>query len=322
MEAVLFNKELQKDFNNRRWELACQLLEKMNIKKLSYRLNNKYGWQRQDDLDDTEQELMLITFSVLEKYENKTGKYFLNFASITTEDKREIRKMITYQYRRNVWDNRSDKHMRVSDVYNLSPDDLESDTHLHFSTISTDDIADDTSDDEEDENRKKLRTKICNNLITILKPEVASMVNANILGNTLYGVLTHQEIADNIGKCRSAVTRRINRGIKFLSEFLRDFNISASQINYPTQKDLRKINKIIRNYKEANELKTSSKDINNLFKVKYMQPTIEDFLKSYTEEKSLFNNTPVLKIKRQRRAKKTDLPSNVTFTMHTIEEYL
>ena len=68
--AVSVNMELQKD-NDKKWELSIKLLKKMNLTNL---LNFKHGWQRMDDLEDTEHDIILITFNAFQKYEKKTGK--------------------------------------------------------------------------------------------------------------------------------------------------------------------------------------------------------------------------------------------------------
>lgn len=312
--AVSVNMELQKD-NDKKWELSIKLLKKMNLTNL---LNYKHGWQRMDDLEDTEHDIILITFNAFQKYEKKTGKVFSSLADITDEDYSYLKKMIIGKYRKEVWDNRCDRNMRMSDIYNIqhSSDD---DTHLYFTNMSENDIVDSSTLNQTDNDNVKndLRTILCRNLITILKPDLAKMIDANILGNDIHGLLTHKEIAINSSRCRSSVTRRINRGLKFLTDFITKHNISLQQINNPTKQDLILINNIIQDYKN-NKLFKKQKITCDASKL-----NIEYFLKinkCFIVTSKRINNTSLqLSSERKKRVKSI---INIAVKIHSIEEFL
>ncbi len=65
MSAVSVNMELQKD-NEKKWELAIKLLDKMNLTNLINLMNHKYGWQSGDDVEDTKHDIILITFNIFQ----------------------------------------------------------------------------------------------------------------------------------------------------------------------------------------------------------------------------------------------------------------
>lgn len=312
--AVSVNMELQKD-NDKKWELSIKLLKKMNLTNL---LNYKHGWQRMDDLEDTEHDIILITFNAFQKYEKKTGKVFSSLADITDEDYSYLKKMIIGKYRKEVWDNRCDRNMRMSDIYNIqhSSDD---DTHLYFTNMFENDIVDSSTLNQADNDNVKndLRTILCRNLITILKPDLAKMIDANILGNDIHGLLTHKEIAINSSRCRSSVTRRINRGLKFLTDFITKHNISLQQINNPTKQDLILINNIIQDYKN-NKLFKKQKITCDASKL-----NIEYFLKinkcCIVTSKRINNTSLQLSSERKKRVKSL---INIAVKIHSIEEFL
>lgn len=312
--AVSVNMELQKD-NDKKWELSIKLLKKMNLTNL---LNYKHGWQRMDDLEDTEHDIILITFNAFQKYEKKTGKVFSSLADITDEDYSYLKKMIIGKYRKEVWDNRCDRNMRMSDIYNIqhSSDD---DTHLYFTNMFENDIVDSSTLNQADNDNVKndLRTILCRNLITILKPDLAKMIDANILGNDIHGLLTHKEIAINSSRCRSSVTRRINCGLKFLTDFITKHNISLQQINNPTKQDLILINNIIQDYKN-NKLFKKQKITCDASKL-----NIEYFLKinkcCIVTSKRINNTSLQLSSERKKRVKSL---INIAVKIHSIEEFL
>lgn len=312
--AVSVNMELQKD-NDKKWELSIKLLKKMNLTNL---LNFKHGWQRMDDLEDTEHDIILITFNAFQKYEKKTGKVFSSLADITDEDYSYLKKMIIGKYRKEVWDNRCDRNMRMSDIYNIQHSS-DGDTHLYFTNMSENDVVDSSTLNQTDNDNMKndLRIILCRNLITILKPDLAKMIDANILGNDIHGLLTHKEIAINSSRCRSSVTRRINRGLKFLTDFIAKHNISLQQINNPTKQDLILINNIIQDYKN-NKLFKKQKITYDASKL-----NIEYFLKinkCFIVTSKKINNTSLqLSSERKKRVKSI---INMAVKIHSIEEFL
>lgn len=312
--AVSVNMELQKD-NDKKWELSIKLLKKMNLTNL---LNFKHGWQRMDDLEDTEHDIILITFNAFQKYEKKTGKVFYSLADITDEDYSYLKKAIVDTYRKEVWDNRCDRNMRMSDIYNIQHSS-DGDTHLYFTNMSENDVVDSSTLNQTDNDNMKndLRTILCRNLITILKPDLAKMIDANILGNDIHGPLTHKEIAINSSRCRSSVTRRINRGLKFLTDFIAKHNISMRQINNPTKQDLILINNIIQDYKN-NKLFKKQKITCDASKL-----NIEYFLKinkCFIVTSKKINNTSLqLSSERKKRVKSI---INMEVKIHSIEEFL
>lgn len=312
--AVSVNMELQKD-NDKKWELSIKLLKKMNLTNL---LNYKHGWQRMDDLEDTEHDIILITFNAFQKYEKKTGKVFSSLADITDEDYSYLKKMIIGKYRKEVWDNRCDRNMRMSDIYNIQHSS-DGDTHLYFTNMFENDIVDSSTLNQADNDNVKnnLRTILCRNLITILKPDLAKMIDANILGNDIRGLLTHKEIAINSSRCRSSVTRRINRGLKFLTDFITKHNISLKQINNPTKQDLILINNIIQDYKN-NKLFKKQKITCDASKL-----NIEYFLKinkcCIVTSKRINNTSLQLSSERKKRVKSL---INIAVKIHSIEEFL
>lgn len=317
LSAVSFDMELQKD-NEHKWELAMQLLDKINLTNLTNAINYKYGWQRGDDVEDTKQDMILITFNAIANYERKMGRIYLKLSDMTDEDISFIKKSIIGRYRYNVWENRIDKNMRMSDVYNIQHSS-EDDVHLYFTNMSENDIIDNSTihnqDDDNEKYTNELRTIICRNLISILKPELSQMIDANIFGHEFHGLLNHSEIAKNTSKCRSAVTRRINRGIKFLYKFIQDNNISLQQINRPTKEDYDLITNLIKEYKNKNLYKTE--------KIKSKTPilNIEYFLKQkecyiVTNKYKISSNTVLKSKKRSKRL------TNISIQIHNIEEYL
>ncbi len=312
--VVSVNMELQKD-NDKKWELSIKLLKKMNLTNL---LNFKHGWQRMDDLEDTEHDIILITFNAFQKYEKKTGKVFHSLADITDEDYSYLKKAIVGTYRKEVWDNRCDRNMRMSDIYNIQHSS-DGDTHLYFTNMSENDVVDSSTLNQTDNDNMKndLRTILCRNLITILKPDLAKMIDANILGNDIHGLLTHKEIAINSSRCRSSVTRRINRGLKFLTYFIAKHNISMQQINNPTKQDLILINNIIQDYKN-NKLFKKQKITYDSSKL-----NIEYFLKAnkccIVTSKRINNTSLQLPSERKKRVKSI---INMAVKIHSIEEFL
>lgn len=317
MSAVSVNMELQKD-NEKKWELAIKLLDKMNLTNIINLMNHKYGWQSGDDVEDTKHDIILITFNIFQKYEQETGKTFSTLSDITNEDYACLKTMIIGKYRNKVWKNRSDRNMRMSDIYNIQHSS-DGDTHLYFTNMPENDIVDSsTLTSKEDENIKNdLRILICRKLITILKPDLAKMIDANILGNNIHGLLTHKQIAVNSSRCRSSVTRRINRGLKFLTNFITEHNISMQQLNNPTKQDLIIINDIVKEYKN-NKLFKKQKITYDTSKL-----NIEYFLKANkcslitTKNKSstFLNPSP-------ERKKRVKTIMNVALKIHSIEEFL
>lgn len=321
MAAAVVLDMLQED-KMRKWELSVEFLKKLNLTKI---INFKHGWKRMDDVEDTEQEMVLITFEAIQKYEDKIGKRFSGLNDITNEDKKNLAKMIAGHYRKTVWDNRSDRNMRMSDIYNIKHGS-DDDTHLYFSNISENDIMDSEEsiaahDNAANDINNDLRAILCHNLVTILNSDVAKMVEASMLGTDLNGLLTHKEIACDYSKCRSAVTRRINRGIKILSNFIGKYNISWQQVNNPTEQDFIFINNIIREYKNKMSFKrrkivcTSS------------ELTIEYFLhisKCYVviNKKLEKENKENRKLFRSRKRSKVVPKINIAVNAHTIEEYM
>ena len=229
--------------NRRLWDLAGEFQKKVSL-KLTNKLNYKYGWQSNDELEDTAQDLFLITYEALLKYERKNNLIIHSLLDLDENIIKHLKNEIIMSYRLKVWHNRSDSAIRMSDIYNIEKGSLE-DINVKFYQNNEDIIV----NNDNNNTYKDKREQIISILTTILQEDMRNIINKYLFGDDKYDILTHKEIALQHNTCRSAVTRRINRGFKKLSDFIKKYKIKLNQILYPTDDDMQYIlactNKVI-----------------------------------------------------------------------------
>lgn len=281
--------------NGRLWNLTDEFQKKASLINLTNKLNYKYGWQNNDELEDTAHDLFLLTYDILCKYEEKNNVTVNSLSELSSETIKFLKNEIVMAYRLKVWNNRSDNAIRMSDIYNIEKG---SDKDTSVSHIQSDEnIADISTEDIENNNifREK-RDEIILVLTNIFQEDMRNIINKYLFGDDEHGMLTHTELAEENNRCRSAVTRRINRGFKKLSDFIKQYNIKLNQILYPTAQDMKYILSCTKKYTLQMKKKASNKSNN----------------KKVAE---------IIHISSIQKKKHTLLP-DYKVTVHSIEEYL
>ena len=292
------------------WNIAIELSQH---KYLINSLNIKYGWEKDDSFDDTQQELILIAYHILSEYETKNNLCLLNIEN-NKKLKQYFINNIIGRYRVYVWNHRSDNAIRKSDIYNNIETGSIEDTNIYCSSLETDkqfyyNNSKTDIDNQEINSYLERREVICKNLTSILHVNVEEILNMYLYGTDKNGFMTHAEISKTINKCRSAVTRRINRATKFLSTFINKHKLTYEQLAYPSNQDMLNILNIIKKYNMA---KTSKQVRNNSTLIEFFK---HNLCSIYTpEQKDSINN----------KDKKVYMPQTLNYTIyqHNIEEYL
>lgn len=284
------NDELQ---NGRLWDLTNEFQKK--IKHLTNTLNYRYGWQSNNELEDTAQDLFLLSYEVLQKYQAKNNIIINSLSELSKDTIKQLKNELILAYRLKVWNNKSDNAVRMSDIYNIEKGSVD-DTSIsciyddNFIEVSNENIINNNS-------IKVKREKIIFTLTEIFQEDMRSIINKYLFGDDKHGMLTHKDIADQNNRCRSAVTRRINRGFQKLSDFIKKYNISLKQILYPTKEDIDYVLACTKEYSIHPIKRKISTKINNK------------------------KNADIIHINTIKRKKNTILPI-YKVTVHSIEEYL
>ena len=284
------NDELQ---NGRLWDLTNEFQKK--IKHLTNTLNYRYGWQSNNEPEDTAQDLFLLSYEVLQKYQAKNNIIINSLSELSKDTIKQLKNELILAYRLKVWNNKSDNAVRMSDIYNIEKGSVD-DTSIsciyddNFIEISNDNIINNNS-------IKVKREKIIFTLTEIFQEDMRNIINKYLFGDDKYGMLTHKDIAAQNNRCRSAVTRRINRGFQKLSDFIKKYNISLKQILYPTKEDIDYVLACTKEYSIHPIKRKISTKINNK------------------------KNAEIIHINTIKRKKNTILPI-YKVTVHSIEEYL
>lgn len=284
------NDELQ---NGRLWDLTNEFQKK--IKHLTNTLNYRYGWQSNNELEDTAQDLFLLSYEVLQKYQAKNNIIINSLSELSKDTIKQLKNELILAYRLKVWNNKSDNAVRMSDIYNIEKGSVD-DTSIsciyddNFIEVSNENIINNNS-------IKVKREKIIFTLTEIFQEDMRSIINKYLFGDDKHGMLTHKDIAAQNNRCRSAVTRRINRGFQKLSDFIKKYNISLKQILYPTKEDIDYVLACTKEYSIHPIKRKISTKINNK------------------------KNADIIHINTIKRKKNTILPI-YKVTVHNIEEYL
>lgn len=284
------NDELQ---NGRLWDLTNEFQKK--IKHLTNTLNYRYGWQSNNEPEDTAQDLFLLSYEILQKYQAKNNIIINSLSELSKDTIKQLKNELILAYRLKVWNNKSDNAVRMSDIYNIEKGSVD-DTSIsciyddNFIEVSNENIINNNS-------IKVKREKIIFTLTEIFQEDMRSIINKYLFGDDKHGMLTHKDIAAQNNRCRSAVTRRINRGFQKLSDFIKKYNISLKQILYPTKEDIDYVLACTKEYSIHPIKRKISTKINNK------------------------KNADIIHINTIKRKKNTILPI-YKVTVHSIEEYL
>lgn len=284
------NDELQ---NGRLWDLTNEFQEK--IKHLTNTLNYRYGWQSNNELEDTAQDLFLLSYEVLQKYQAKNNIIINSLSELSKDTIKQLKNELILAYRLKVWNNKSDNAVRMSDIYNIEKGSVD-DTSIsciyddNFIEVSNENIINNNS-------IKVKREKIIFTLTEIFQEDMRNIINKYLFGDDKHGMLTHKDIAAQNNRCRSAVTRRINRGFQKLSDFIKKYDINLKQILYPTKEDIDYVLACTKKYSIHPIKRKTSTKINNK------------------------KNAEIIHINTIKRKKNTILPI-YKVTVHSIEEYL
>lgn len=284
------NNELQ---NRRLWDLTNEFQK--TIKSLTNTLNYKFGWQSNNELEDTAQDLFLLTYEILQKYQEKNNIIINSLSELSKDVIKQLKNEIVMAYRLKVWNNKSDNAIRMSDIYNIEKGSID-DTSIQciydddFNEVSNEDLDNNNSIIEK-------REKIIFTLTKIFKEDMRKIINKYLFGDDKYGMLTHNDIAIQNNRCRSAVTRRINRGFQKLSDFIKKYDIKLKQILYPTNEDINYVLSCTKEYSIYPIKRKISTKINNK------------------------KSAEIIHINTIKRKKNTILPI-YKVTVHNIEEYL
>lgn len=284
------NDELQ---NGRLWDLTNEFQEK--IKHLTNTLNYRYGWQSNNELEDTAQDLFLLSYEVLQKYQAKNNIIINSLSELSKDTIKQLKNELILAYRLKVWNNKSDNAVRMSDIYNIEKGSVD-DTSIsciyddNFIEVSNENIINNNS-------IKVKREKIIFTLTEIFQEDMRNIINKYLFGDDKHGMLTHKDIAAQNNRCRSAVTRRINRGFQKLSDFIKKYDINLKQILYPTKEDIDYVLACTKKYSIHPIKRKTSTKINNK------------------------KNAEIIHINTVKRKKNTILPI-YKVTVHNIEEYL
>lgn len=284
------NDELQ---NGRLWDLTNEFQKK--IKHLTNTLNYRYGWQSNNEPEDTAQDLFLLSYEILQKYQAKNNIIINSLSELSKDTIKQLKNELILAYRLKVWNNKSDNAVRMSDIYNIEKGSVD-DTSIsciyddNFIEVSNENIINNNS-------IKVKREKIIFTLTEIFQEDMRSIINKYLFGDDKHGMLTHKDIAAQNNRCRSAVTRRINRGFQKLSDFIKKYNISLKQILYPTKEDIDYVLACTKEYSIYPIKRKISTKINNK------------------------KNADIIHINTIKRKKNTILPI-YKVTVHSIEEYL
>lgn len=284
------NDELQ---NGRLWDLTNEFQKK--IKYLTNTLNYRYGWQSNNELEDTAQDLFLLTYEVLQKYQEKNNIIINSLSELSKDVIKQLKNELILAYRLKVWNNKSDNAVRMSDIYNIEKGSID-DTSIsciyddNFIEVSNENIINNNS-------IKVKREKIIFTLTEIFQEDMRNIINKYLFGDDKHGMLTHKDIAAQNNRCRSAVTRRINRGFQKLSDFIKKYDIKLKQILYPTKEDIEYVLACTKEYSIHPIKRKISTKINNK------------------------KNAEIIHINTIKRKKNTILPI-YKVTVHNIEEYL
>ena len=284
------NDELQ---NGRLWDLTNEFQEK--IKHLTNTLNYRYGWQSNNELEDTAQDLFLLSYEVLQKYQAKNNIIINSLSELSKDTIKQLKNELILAYRLKVWNNKSDNAVRMSDIYNIEKGSVD-DTSIsciyddNFIEVSNENIINNNS-------IKVKREKIIFTLTEIFQEDMRNIINKYLFGDDKHGMLTHKDIAAQNNRCRSAVTRRINRGFQKLSDFIKKYDINLKQILYPTKEDIDYVLACTKKYSIHPIKRKTSTKINNK------------------------ENAEIIHINTVKRKKNTILPI-YKVTVHNIEEYL
>lgn len=284
------NDELQ---NGRLWDLTNEFQEK--IKSLTNTLNYKYGWQSNNELEDTAQDLFLLSYEVLQKYQAKNNIIINSLSELSKDTIKQLKNELILAYRLKVWNNKSDNAVRMSDIYNIEKGSVD-DTSIsciyddNFIEVSNENIINNNS-------IKVKREKIIFTLTEIFQEDMRNIINKYLFGDDKHGMLTHKDIAAQNNRCRSAVTRRINRGFQKLSDFIKKYDINLKQILYPTKEDIDYVLACTKKYSIHPIKRKTSTKINNK------------------------KSAEIIHINTIKRKKNTILPI-YKVTVHSIEEYL
>lgn len=284
------NDELQ---NGRLWDLTSEFQK--TIKSLTNTLNYKYGWQSNNELEDTAQDLFLLSYEVLQKYQAKNNIIINSLSELSKDTIKQLKNELILAYRLKVWKNKSDNAVRMSDIYNIEKGSVD-DTSI--SCIYDDNFIEVSNKDLDNNNSIiEKREKIIFTLTKIFQEDMRNIINKYLFGDDKHGMLTHKDIAAQNNRCRSAVTRRINRGFQKLSDFIKKYNISLKQILYPTKEDIDYVLACTKEYSIHPIKRKISTKINNK------------------------KNAEIIHINTIKRKKNTILPI-YKVTVHSIEEYL
>lgn len=284
------NDELQ---NGRLWDLTSEFQK--TIKSLTNTLNYKYGWQSNNELEDTAQDLFLLSYEVLQKYQAKNNIIVNSLSELSKDTIKQLKNELILAYRLKVWNNKSDNAVRMSDIYNIEKGSID-DTSI--SCIYDDNFIEVSNKDLDNNNSIiEKREKIIFTLTKIFQEDMRSIINKYLFGDDKHGMLTHKDIAAQNNRCRSAVTRRINRGFQKLSDFIKKYNISLKQILYPTKEDIDYVLACTKEYSIHPIKRKISTKINNK------------------------KNADIIHINTIKRKKNTILPI-YKVTVYSIEEYL
>ncbi len=290
------------------WDIALELSQHKYLINL---LNVKYGWERQDSFEDTQQELCLITYKVLSEYEQAHQICLLNLDN-NKKTKQHLINNIIGRYRVQVWNHRSENAIRKSDIYNIEVDSLDNsnvycgslDNNLHEY------VGNKIAEKIEDTECNNRRQTVCKALTSILNVNVEELLNLYLFGSENKGLMTHAEIAQSYEQSRSAVTRKLNRAVKAIQTFIKKTGITYRELAYPTMKDMQNILGIINKY---NQEKTNKIIYNNSLSefIKHNTSSIHNYnenlyLEDFTISLNIYNHQDY-------KAK---------YIQHTVYEYL
>lgn len=284
------NDELQ---NGRLWDLTNEFQKK--IKHLTNTLNYRYGWQSNNEPEDTAQDLFLLSYEILQKYQAKNNIIINSLSELSKDTIKQLKNELILAYRLKVWNNKSDNAVRMSDIYNIEKGSVD-DTSIsciyddNFIEVSNKDLDNDNSIIEK-------REKIIFTLTKIFQEDMRNIINKYLFGDDKHGMLTHKDIAAQNNRCRSAVTRRINRGFQKLSDFIKKYDINLKQILYPTNEDISYVLSCTKEY--------------SIYPIRRKISTKTNNKKS----------AEIIHINTIKRKKNTILPI-YKVTVHSIEEYL